>query len=89
METLENGFEDATAVLQYPEMYRIRIRTTNGIERVNGEIRRRETVIRIFPNRESVVRMIGSVLMEIENQWESNRAYMDMTKYHEWHKKKK
>lgn len=84
METLENGFDDATSVLVYPEEYRVRIRTSNGIERINGEIRRRESVIRIFPNRESVVRLIGSVLMEIETHWESSRLYMDMKSYHEW-----
>jgi putative transposase len=89
METLENGFEDATAVLHYPEMYRVRLRTSNGIERVNGEVRRRESVIRIFPNRESVLRIIGAVLMEIENHWASSRVYMDMTHYHQWCKEKK
>jgi len=89
MEILENGFEDATAILHYPEMYHVRLRTSNGIERVNGEIRRRERVIRIFPNRESVVRLIGSVLMEIETNWEASRTYMDMTEYHEWCKDKK
>jgi transposase-like protein len=89
MEILENGFEDATAVLHYPEMYHVRLRTSNGIERVNGEIRRRESVIRIFPNRESVMRLIGSVLMEIETNWEASRTYMDMTAYHEWCKEKK
>lgn len=86
MNTLENGFDDATAILVYPEEYRVRLRTSNGIERVNGEIRRRERVIRIFPNREAVVRMIGSVLMEMEAQWESNRKFMDMSAYHEWRK---
>ncbi|SDE99110.1 Transposase, Mutator family [Fontibacillus panacisegetis] len=41
MQVLELGFDDATAVLVYPEMYRFRLRTTNGIERLNAEIRRR------------------------------------------------
>ncbi|WP_179090251.1 IS256 family transposase [Paenibacillus sp. FSL H8-0548] len=88
MDTLENGFDDATAMLIYPEEYRVRLRTSNGIERVNGEIRRRERVIRIFPNREAVVRMIGAVLMEIEEHWETSRKFMDMTAYHEWRKKR-
>lgn len=65
MRILEAGFEDATAVLMLPERYRKRLRTTNGMERLNEEIRRRERVIRIFPNRESVVRLIGALLMEI------------------------
>jgi putative transposase len=84
METLEKGFDDATAVLTFPEEYRIRLRTTNGVERINGEIRRREQVIRIFPNRDSVIRMVGSLLMEMEEQWNTSRRYLDMTTYHEW-----
>ncbi len=50
---LEAGFDDATAVLALPDPYRRRLRTTNSVERLNEEIRRRERVIRIFPNRES------------------------------------
>lgn len=59
--TLETGFDDATAVLGLPEKYRKRLRTTNSVERLNEEVRRRERVIRIFPNRESVVRLIGAL----------------------------
>lgn len=66
MQTLETGFDDATAVLGLPEKYRKRLRTTNSVERLNEEVRRRERVIRIFPNRESVVRLIGALLMEQE-----------------------
>ena len=62
---------DATAVLVLPERYRKRLRTANGIERLNEEIRRRERVIRIFPHRESVVRMIGALLMEMDEKWSS------------------
>jgi len=51
MDILEQGFDDAVAVLNLPERYRKRLRTTNGIERLNEEVRRRERVIRIFPQR--------------------------------------
>jgi transposase-like protein len=54
MEVLENGFDDATAVLELPKRYRTKLRTTNSLERVNEEIRQRERVIRIFPNRNRV-----------------------------------
>jgi len=73
MDILEEGFEDATAVLELPEQYRRRLRTTNGLERLNEEIRRRERVIRIFPNRESAIRLIGALLMEIDEKWEVAR----------------
>ncbi|WP_066355652.1 IS256 family transposase, partial [Fervidicola ferrireducens] len=61
MDILESGFEDAIAVLEFPERYRKRLRTTNALERLNEEIRRRERVIRIFPNRESAIRLIGAL----------------------------
>jgi len=86
MAVLEAGFDDATAVLVLPERYRKRLRTTNGIERLNEEIRRRERVIRIFLNRESVVRLIGALLMEMDEKWSSGKRYLDMTEYHEWKK---
>lgn len=81
---LENGFDDATAVLLLPEKYRKRLRTTNGMERLNEEIRRRERVIRIFPNRESVIRLVGALLMEIDEKWASGKKYLDMAEYLEW-----
>jgi putative transposase len=56
---LERGFDDATAVLALPLAYRKRLRTTNGQERLNEEVRRRERVIRIFPDRGSVLRLLG------------------------------
>jgi putative transposase len=79
--TLERGFDDATAILALPVAYRIRLRTTNGVERLNEEIRRRERVIRIFPNRESAMRLLGALLMEQDEQWSTGKRYFDMTAY--------
>jgi len=81
MKILKNGFDDATAVLTLPEKYRRRLRTTNAMERLIEEIRRRERVVRIFPNRESVVRLVGALLMEVDEKWASGRKYLDMTEY--------
>lgn len=83
---LESGFDDVTAVLALPEKYRRRLRTTNSVERLNEEIRRRERVIRIFPNRESVIRLLGALLMEQDEKWAGGRKYLDMTEYLEWRK---
>jgi len=83
---VEHGFDDVTAVLTLPDKYRKRLRTTNSIERLNEEVRRRERVIRIFPNRESVVRLIGALLMELDEKWASGRCYLDMDDYLEWRK---
>jgi len=88
MEILEQGFEDALAVLVFPEQYRIRLRTTNGMERLNREIRRRENVIQIFPNQASVTRLLGAMLLEENEKWMRKRYYMDMSEYHAWRKRK-
>jgi transposase-like protein len=82
--TLDAGFEDATAVLALPEAYRQRLRTTNLVERTNEEIRRRERVIRIFPNRDSVIRLLGALLMEQDEAWTTGKRYFDMAAYWQW-----
>ena len=84
METLAEGLEDAIAVLRLPEKYRKRLRTTNMLERLNAEIRRRERVIRIFPNERSAWRLLGAYLIEQHEDWMCGRRYFDMTEYEEW-----
>jgi len=84
VETLDKGLEDAIAVLELPGYYRRKLRTTNGVERLNEEIRRRERVIRIFPNRASAVRMVGALLIEQHEEWSEGRKYFDMTQYWDW-----
>jgi putative transposase len=80
---LEEGFEDAMAVMALPAKYRKRLRTTNMQERLNEEIRRRERVIRIFPNDASANRLIGALLAEQNERW-LERKYLDMDEFHEW-----
>jgi transposase-like protein len=82
--TLERGFDDATAVLALPPPYRQRLRTSNAVERLNEEVRRRERVIRIFPNRESVIRLLGALLMEQDEAWTTGKRYFDMAPYWQW-----
>lgn len=84
IEKLEAGFEDAIAVMALPEPVRRRLRTTNAIERLNREIRRRERVVGIFPNEEAALRLIGAVLMEIDEAWAAGHRYLDMTEYWIW-----
>lgn len=80
---LEEAFEDAIAVMALPEKYRKRFRTTNMQERLNEEVRRRERVIRIFPNDDSAQRLIGALLAEMNEQWQARR-YLDMDQFNEW-----
>ena len=80
---LDEAFDDITAVLALPLKYRKRLRTTNGVERLNQEIRRRERVIRIFPNVASVIRLMGALLMEHDEKWQTGRKYFDMALYYQ------
>lgn len=76
MEILDSGFEDSMTVMAFPRVYRIPLRTTNYLERENREIRKRESVIGIFPNKESALRLIGAVLLDDNNDWlTSGRAF--------------
>ncbi|HZW67853.1 MAG TPA: IS256 family transposase [Pseudogracilibacillus sp.] len=70
IESLESGFEDAMQFHSQPSKYHKHLRTTNMLERVNREVRRRERVITIFPNDQSAIRTIGTVLMDIHEKWE-------------------
>ena len=81
---LEEGLEDALAVLSLPEKYRLRLRTTNGMERLNEEMRRRERVIWIFPNEASALRLIGALLAEQHEVWSTGKRYFDRAEYYEW-----
>lgn len=81
MQTLEAGFEDAIAVLHLPAKYRRRLRSTNSLERLNQEIRRRERVVRIFPNEESVIRLMGALLVQQSEAWLSGRKWLNMAEY--------
>ncbi|QRN84667.1 IS256 family transposase [Clostridia bacterium] len=83
MNLLDEAFADVTAVLSVPLKYRKRLRTSNGIERLNQEIRRRERVIRIFPNEASVIRLIGALLMEQDEKWQTGRKYFEMDLYYQ------
>jgi len=79
---LEAGFEDAMAVMALPEKYRKRLRSTNMQERLNEEIRRHERVIRVFPNDDSALRLIGALLAE-QNEASEERKYLDMEEFEE------
>jgi len=81
MALLDERFDEITAVYALPEPYRKRLRTSNGIERLNEELRRRERVIRIFPNETSMIRLMGSVLMEIHGKWITGKKYFTMERY--------
>jgi putative transposase len=74
---LEEGFEDSIQYLDQPEKFQLHISSTNSLERLNQEIRRRERVIRIFPNTQSAFRLIGALLMENEQLQLNKKRYIN------------
>jgi len=76
---LEDGIEDCLACLEFPLAHRARIRTTNGLERLNEEIKRRTRVVRIFPNTEACLRLVTALCVEQSEEWVSGRCYLDMS----------
>jgi len=85
---MDGAFDDAMAVMELPLKYRRRLKSTNMQERLNEEIRRRERVIRIFPNDASAIRLVGALLEEINENW-SGRQYFDMAEYLEWREERR
>lgn len=73
---MEGNLSEGLTVLAFPEAHRRFIRTTNGLERVSQEIRRRTRVVRIFPNEASCLRLVSAILMEISETWETGRVYL-------------
>jgi len=78
---LDENVEETLTFYSYPENHHRKIRTTNIIEgTLNSMLKRRSRVVGIFPNRESCIRYACSLLMEIDEEWQTNRRYMRMLK---------
>ena len=81
---LEEHVEECLSCLTFPESHRRRIRTTNGLERLNQEIKRRTRVVRIFPNRASCLRLVTALAIEQSEEWITGRRYLDMTELEQY-----
>jgi putative transposase len=75
---LEDNIEEGLTVFQFPKEHWKKIRTSNGIERVNREVKRRTRVAVLFPNKESALRLVTGVIIEIHEDWVTGRRYLDM-----------
>jgi len=75
---LEANIPEALTVFAFPTAHRRRLRTSNGLERLNKEIKRRTRVATLFPNEASVLRLVSAVLSEINDDWETDRSYLNM-----------
>ncbi len=82
-EHIEEHIEECLACLAFPESHRRRIRTTNGLERLNQEIKRRTRVVRIFPNPEACLRLVSALAVEQSEEWLTGRRYLEMSEIEE------
>jgi putative transposase len=73
---METNIPEGLTVFSFPTAHRRRIRTANSLERLNREVRRRSRVAVLFPNVASCERLVTAVLMEISEEWETNRTYL-------------
>ena len=65
--------------MTFPAAHRLKLHSTNSLERLNGEIKRRTEVIGIFPNEDAIVRLVGAILLEQNDEWAVQRSrYMTL-----------
>lgn len=76
-EVLEEAEADALAYLDFPYEHHVRLRTNNVQERANRELKRRSRVVQVFPSRKSLIRMMGAVFSEMDEDWAGRRWFND------------
>ncbi len=75
---IDNSETDVLTYLDFPVQHRMKIHSTNPIERLNKEVKPRADVVGIFPNEASIVRLVGAVLLEQNDEWTMQHRYMQI-----------
>ena len=76
---MDEAEHDVLAYMTFPKEHRAKLHSTNPIERLNGEIKRRTEVVGIFPNEDAIIRLVGAILLEQNDEWAVQRArYMTL-----------
>lgn len=75
---LDDARDDVLAFMTFPKAHRTQLASTNPLERVNAEIKRRTDVVGIFPNEAAIVRLVGALMLEQNDEWQLQRRYMQL-----------
>ena len=72
---LADAEDDLLAYMAFPPEHWTRLSSSNPLERLNREVKRRTDIVGVFPDQEAVIRLVGSVLQELDNEWQVERQY--------------
>ena len=75
---MDDAESDVLAFMSFPKSHRVQIHSTNPLERLNAEIKRRTNVVGIFPNEPSITRLVGALLLEQNDEWQLQRRYLPL-----------
>jgi len=75
---MEVNIPEGFTIFTFPRVYQRRLRTSNYMERLSQEVKRRTRIVRVFPNEDSCLRLVSAILMEFNEEWEYGRIYLRM-----------